>query len=149
MFKFYTSSGFWWPVDLHPVDDNGKKVTARIKVKFKRLDTDDVDAFHRGGFDPVLYADCVTRAGGDRNMALILLSAELTERGDASKTSEDRAEELMKIVEDWKEVQDADGNELEFSRDNLALLLRKVRSAYTDIKDGFSEAMSGEGKKGN
>lgn len=147
-FRFTTSDGFWWPVVLNLVAD-GKKVTARIQVRFKRLSTDEVDAFQVGSFDPVAYAECIREADGDRQTAMILFSAKLAQSEDAKRTSADRAEELMKILCDWKDVEDEDGKPLEFSEKHLVALLQDVKSAYSDIKEAYNTAMSGEGKKGN
>lgn len=152
-YKFVTSEGFWFPVDIRSIDDNGTPLTCRIKARFKRLPTEEIEKFQSAGFDPVLYADCVERANGQRDLAIILLSAEMQTRGETAKTSEDRADELLKIVMDWDavETQDEDGKrtKLEFSRDNLVMLLRHERTAYADFKDAYNRAVSGEGRKGN
>lgn len=147
-FKFTSSDHFWFPIDLHSIDDNGKPATYRIKGKFKRLPTEEVEAFQASGFDPVLYASCVEKANGDKDMAVILLSAELQTRGDGIKTSEARADDLLTVLIGWDEVSDEEGK-VEFSRDALVRLLRFSKSAYADIRDAYNRAVSGEGKKGN
>jgi hypothetical protein len=147
-FKLSQSDSFWYPVVLHDTDDNGRYTAHQIKAQFKRLPTDDIERFQTSGFDPVLYAECVEKAHGDRDMAFIILSAELANRGQGRRSSEERADELMEILCGWKDVTDDEGD-LPFTRDNLVLLLRFSRSAYADIKEAYNSAINGEGKRKN
>lgn len=147
-FKISSSSAFWYPATLHDIDDNGKHTTHLVKLQFNRLPTDEIEQFQTSGFDAVLYADCVEKAKGDKELAMILLAAELSQRGIGTRSSEERADELMKILCGWKEFSDESG-EMEFTRDNLVKTLRFCRSAYADIKEAYTKAVSGEAKKGN
>jgi len=148
-FKIVSSAAFWFQVKLHMLDDSGKTQVVPIRMKFKRLPTDEVEEFQMSGYDPVAYADCITQANGDRDVAMILLAAKLANDGTTKKKSADRADELMRILTDWEGIIGEDDKPLAFDRDNLIDLLQSSKTAYADIREAYNQAVNGEAKRGN
>ena len=86
----------------------------------------------------------------DGNMDVLSgkFTAEMIRQGRMDKTSDDITDELLEIVTDWADVED-DKGKLDFSRDNLLVLVKHLPNLPQAINDAYRQAYSGELKRGN
>lgn len=146
-FKLNLSDHFWFTVKVPQITDSGKTVENHIKFKFKRLDLDERrERELRLGGD--IYQQLMADVDGDMDVLSGKFTAEMIRQGRMDKTSADITDELLEIVSDWDEVSD-DTGKLEFSRDNLLMLVKFLPNLPQAINDSYRQAYSGELKRGN
>ena len=146
-FKLNLSDHFWYTVKVPQVTDAGKTVENHIKFKFKRLDIDERrERELRLGGD--IYQQLMAEVDGNMDVLSGKFTAEMIRQGRMDKTSDDITNELMEIVSDWEDVAD-DKGKLDFSRDNLLLLVKHLPNLPQAINDSYRLAYSGELKRGN
>lgn len=139
---------FRYPVSIPRIDERGNITTNKVMFRFKKLDADELLDYEKDDMDLSRFSEAFARAGGDRDLAMILLASDeqSTERG--SRRATDKAAELMGILIGWEDVADADGP-IEFDADNLVRFLRSEPPAYQAIKQAFRDANSGGAKAKN
>ena len=140
-----SSESFSYPVTLPRLNDDGTITRHQIKVRYKRLPVDVVQEYFARDFDPVLYADMVERAEGDKELASILTYAEGMKSGKLNKPVDELTADLLEIMSGWQDVSDESGP-IEFSRDNLAKLVNFSGPSYVAIREAYREAVNGDGK---
>ena len=149
IFKLPESNTFRFPVELRALREDGGVQKQKVRFEFKRLESDELQAYIKGDLDLSRYLEMLERANGDQALAGLMLAAEDQKSGSSAPTSADRADDLWPIVAGWEEIGDAEGSPLSFSRDNLIRLLNACPTAHRDIRQAYVNANSLEGKRGN
>lgn len=116
------TEGFTYPINIPVVEKNGASKNHRLQMIFKRLDRSEI-------------ADLQKEYEGINQSDFSI---------DALETDIDY---IFRIAEGWKDVVDKDRTPLEFNRDNLRMLLKKIPNASGEIAKGFYEATYGGGAK--
>lgn len=115
MFKIPNERIFWWPVIWDTPVDGGKVQKAEFEARFRLVGLGEL----RGVLDGIVEAE---NADGDFI---------------------DRAHKVVSdIVLDWRGVADADGQAMEFSSDNLKLLL-SVPIVFAAIVSAYRNCLGG------
>lgn len=141
MFKLDTSKTFVYPVKFAMLDQKGRHTHHTIPFVFKRLTVDERnERQQRDG--TALFNEILLKNDGDWEAAKTEFFLENLRQGKANLTAEQQADHLLEILDGWNDVSDADGP-IEFSRDNLALLLNHVHGLYGEINRTFNEALDG------
>ena len=100
MFKLVESRTAWWPVTWNMADEDGGTVSeARFQAQFRIPDVDGVDA-------------------------LVKQAVALDEEGSETPLSERMAELLSSFIADWREIGDADGVVMPYTKEALGHLCR-------------------------
>ncbi len=97
MFKIVTHRKVWWPVSFDVALDNGRTQVAKFDMRFIILGVDDAKGIERD-------------------------AAAIDSADEGRPLSQQKAEMLLKIADDWKDVADEDGTKLDFSVESLAKL---------------------------
>lgn len=147
-FVIGSADSFSYHVTLPRLNDDGSISRQKISVKFKRLPSDEARDVLDKDFDPVMFAEMLERANGDKDLANMLVYAESLKAGKANKKVAEATDELMQIMSGWSDVADEAGP-LEFNRSNLEMLLQFSGPAYQAIKEAYREAISSDGKRKN
>ena len=139
MFKLDTSNTFSYPVKFTLIDARGKHQQHVIPFDFRRLTADELRERNQAD---ARYIELLEQHPDDPDAAQKRYAADLMREGKLYPSAEQQADELLEIVEGWKEVSDESGT-IEFNRDNLMRLLNHVPGLYGAINQAFREAMSG------
>lgn len=116
------SESFYYPINLAVVSESGSSVTQRFEFKFKRLSRTKINELQK--------------------------QQEEISKMDVEVDSLERdSDYLMEVADGWKGVQDENGVELPFTRDNVKLLLDSVPNASGEIVKAFFESTFGGGAK--
>jgi hypothetical protein len=147
-FKLAASDSFWFPVKVSQINEAGKNLEHIISFKFKRLNLDQrQERDLRAGGD--VYKKLMAETDGNSDVIGGKFTAEMIRQGKLDKTSDDITDELLEIVCDWKEVKDYDDSDMVFNRENLLKLVLIVPGLPKAINDAYTNAYSGELKRGN
>ena len=139
MFKLDTSNTFSYPVKFTLIDARGKHQQHVIPFDFRRLTADELRERNQAD---ARFIELLEQYPDDPDEAQKRWATELMREGKLYPSAEQQADELLAIVEGWKEVSDGDGP-LAFNRDNLIRLLNYTPGLYGAINQAFREAMSG------
>ena len=110
-FKITDQYLYWWPVKVEvPSERNsGKLDTQAFEVQFRALPSDEVQR----------------------------ITDEIAAITDPKERAAREHETLVEAVKDWRDVEDDNGNEVNFSEENLRALLR-----WPFVRTGFYRAYS-------
>lgn len=147
-FKLIVSKNFWYKVKVTQVNEQGKPVTSEISVLFKRLDLDErVEREDRNG--GAIYKQLLSESDGDLDTLSGKFQAELARAGSMDRDVSKLVDEVLEIVDDWKDVMDENGTPIEFNRSNLTEIVRWVPNFVISVNEAYREAYSGALKAGN
>ena len=127
MFIIVEERKIWWPVSVPVPQDNGKITYDKFRMQFRLRDVDGNRDLINEGFD-------VTQ---------------VNENGDEKKQSELSAEFIEKLACDWKDVELPNKEALEYTSDNLRLVMRMpgvfdaIMAAYVACARGEKATRAG------
>lgn len=116
------SDSFWYPLIIQVVADDGRTRSHQFEFRFKRLTRSRI------------------------NQLLKAISSD--QMADADPVERD-VDWVMDIADGWRGVQDEDGAELPFTRDNVFRLIDQYPHAASTLLTAWSEANAGGAKRKN